>query len=100
MTNCLWNDNEDKHRCHLANWESVCMCRKYGGVGIPNLRDLNIFLLASWLKRDQANDGQLWKQVIDDKYDTDRPNIFYCNMTGSSRFLRGDVGSPGNQDGI
>jgi len=26
------------------------MCKEYGGLGIPKLRDLNICLLASWLK--------------------------------------------------
>lgn len=47
MSNCLWNDTEDAHKYHLANWESVSMCREFGGLGIPNLRDLNICLLAS-----------------------------------------------------
>jgi hypothetical protein len=65
------------------------MCKNYGGLGIPNLRDLNISLLASWLKRYQADEGKLWKQVIDDKHATDRPNIFYCNTTSSSQFFRG-----------
>jgi hypothetical protein len=31
MANCLWNDNEDKHRWHLANWESISMCKELGG---------------------------------------------------------------------
>jgi hypothetical protein len=53
MANCLWNDNEDKHTWYLANWESIIMCKEYGGVGIPNVRDLNIHLLGSWLKRCQ-----------------------------------------------
>jgi hypothetical protein len=47
MANCLWIDSEDKHKWHLANWESIRMCKEYGGVGIPNLRDLNIYLLGS-----------------------------------------------------
>jgi hypothetical protein len=50
MANCLWNDNEDRHRWHLANWESVSMKKEFGGLGIPNLRDLNICLLGSWLR--------------------------------------------------
>lgn len=47
MGNCLWNDLEDAHKYHLANWESVAMCKDFGGLGIPNLRDLNVCLLAS-----------------------------------------------------
>jgi hypothetical protein len=34
MANCLWNDNTDRHRWHLANWESITMCKEHGGVGI------------------------------------------------------------------
>jgi hypothetical protein len=63
MANCLWNDKTDRHRWHLANWESIAMCKEYGGVGIPNLRDLNIFLLGSWLRRYQQDEGKLWKNT-------------------------------------
>jgi hypothetical protein len=59
MVNCLWNDNADKHKWHLANWESVSMCRDHGGVGILNLRDLNMSLLGSWISRYQRDDGKL-----------------------------------------
>jgi len=27
------------------------MCKEFGDLGIPSLRDLNVSLLASWLKR-------------------------------------------------
>jgi hypothetical protein len=51
LANCLWNDNADSHKIHLVNWDSISMLKDYGGLGIPNLRDLNISLLASWIKR-------------------------------------------------
>ena len=47
MANCLWNDGDGNSKYHLANWESVAMSNEFGGVGIPNLRDLNIYLLGS-----------------------------------------------------
>jgi hypothetical protein len=50
MENYLWNDTKDKRRLHLANWNLVCIPKSQGGLGIPNLRDLNICLPASWLK--------------------------------------------------
>lgn len=57
MSNCLCNDSEEAHKYHLANWESVAMLKDYGGLEIPNLRDLNICLLASWIRRyDQDKD--------------------------------------------
>lgn len=50
MTNCLWNDLGHR-KIHLANWQLVCMRQEFGGLGIPNLHDLNICLLGSWVKR-------------------------------------------------
>jgi hypothetical protein len=45
MAHCLWNNSEECHRYHLANWKHVSMEKEYGGLGVPNLRDLNICLL-------------------------------------------------------
>jgi len=63
MGNCLWNDMEDAHKYHLANWETVSMAKEFGGLGIPNLRDLNICPLASWLKR-YSNDSHKLVTVV------------------------------------
>jgi hypothetical protein len=65
------------------------MCREYGGVGIPNLRDLNMSLLGSWISRYQKDDGKIWKQMIDEKYNTAKPNFLYTPSDGSSHFLKG-----------
>ena len=46
-TNCSWGDEDDKHKFHLVNWETVSMCKDFGGLGFPNLRDLNLCLLGS-----------------------------------------------------
>lgn len=51
FANCLWNDDPTAHKFHLANWESVSMLKDFEGLGIPNLRDLNLCLLASWIRR-------------------------------------------------
>lgn len=65
LANCLWSDHEGKHKYHLANWESISMLKDFGGLGVPNLRDLNICLLGSWVKRYQAGGGKLWKELVD-----------------------------------
>lgn len=85
--NCLWNDNEDAHRWHLAKWGSITMCKDFGGLGIPDLRELNMCLLGSWLKRYQLDGDKLWKQVIDAQYNTTNPNIFCCSY-GASQFFK------------
>jgi hypothetical protein len=74
MGNCLWNDLESAHRYHLANWELVSMCKEFGGLGLPSIRDLNICLIASCLNRYEKD--KLWRQLIDYKYETSKPNFF------------------------
>lgn len=89
MANCLWNDTEDYHKFHLANWELVSMCKEFGGLGIPSLRDLNISLLASWLKRFNLDKDKLWKELLDFKYGTNKSNIFLTKTGGGSSFFKG-----------
>jgi hypothetical protein len=47
IANCMWNDVDGNKKIHLANWPSICMKKEYGGLGIPNLQDLNICLVDS-----------------------------------------------------
>ena len=49
--NFLWNDKEGKHKYHLSNLPSVAQQKEYGGLGIPNLSNLNFCLLASLINR-------------------------------------------------
>jgi hypothetical protein len=91
FANFLWSDTEGKNKYHLANWESVSMLKEFGGLRIPSLRDLNTCLLASWLKRYQADRGRIWKDLIYFKYKTNNPNIFYSKDTNCSQFFKGFV---------
>jgi hypothetical protein len=89
LDNCLWNDNADAHKIHLVNRDSVAMLKDFGGLGIPNLRGLNICLLASWIKRYNIDRHKLWRQFIDFKYDTDKLNLFCSSTRGASLFFKG-----------
>jgi hypothetical protein len=63
------------------------MAKDFGGTGVPNLRDLNICLIASWIKRYQEGGGKLWTELIDFKYQTTQPNILHTRVTNSSQFF-------------
>jgi len=91
MANVLWNDNPEAHKYHLVNWDTCSMPKDFGGLGVPNLRDLNICLLASWMKRYNIDENKLWRQLIDHKYGTDKANIFCSNTSGSSSFFKGMI---------
>uniref|UniRef100_A0ACD6AF76 Uncharacterized protein n=1 Tax=Avena sativa TaxID=4498 RepID=A0ACD6AF76_AVESA len=58
-------------------------------MGIPSLADMNLSLLASWIKRYQLDDNKLWKQIIDHKYNVNSPNIFASSSMGVSPFWKG-----------
>jgi hypothetical protein len=89
LANCLWSDTDGSDKYHLDNWESVSLAKDFGGLGVPNLRDLNIFLMASWIKRYQEGRGKLWRELIDYKYQTSSPNIFCTKHTRSSQIFKG-----------
>jgi len=65
--------------------------KEYGGLGIPNLRDLNVCLLASWTRRYNIDGNKLWKQIFDHKYNTESPNIFYSGTSDTSSFFKGMI---------
>jgi hypothetical protein len=92
MANCLWDDSDGNHKYHLVNWEVVSLHKDFGGLGIPSLGDLNISLLGSWIRRYQADNGKMWKEVIDFKYNTSKPNIFYTKDNKASQFFKASCG--------
>ena len=64
MAHCLWNNFEEHGKLHLANWKLVNMKKDYGGLGVPDLKDLNLVMLGSWVKRFILDEGKLWHQIM------------------------------------
>ena len=65
------------------------MKKEFGGLGIPNLNDINLCLLGSWVKRYYEGEGKPWKMIIDHKYMAGKINIFAPNLSPSaSRFWK------------
>jgi hypothetical protein len=54
MGKFFWDDLESKHKYHLSNWLSLAQKKEHGGLDIPDLRDLNLCLLAAWVQRYQG----------------------------------------------
>jgi hypothetical protein len=68
MENCLGKEFEGHRKLHIANWHLVCMKKEYGGLGIPNLRNVNLYLLGSWIKRYISDEDKIWRKIVDKKY--------------------------------
>jgi hypothetical protein len=52
--------------------------KEFEGLGIPNLKDPNLCLLGSWVKRFIQNEGKLWRSIVEKKY-CRGGNIFYSD---------------------
>lgn len=75
MARFLWNNNEDKHKYHLAHWQLVAQKKELDGLGIPDLRNLNLSLLSFWIFRYGLQNTAIWVKLSDFKYKTNNPNI-------------------------
>jgi hypothetical protein len=62
-----------------------------GGLGIPDLKSLNLALLSSWIFRYHLNTDCIWAKIVDFKYKTKKPNIFCCSEVGTSPFWKGVI---------
>jgi hypothetical protein len=64
--------------------------KKLWGLDIPELRDLNLCLLESWIKRYIADEGKLWRSSVDKKY-CKGCSIFYIDKKQASPFWKGVI---------
>jgi hypothetical protein len=60
--------------------------KEFGGLGVPNLRELNVCLLGSWVRRYSQRQGKIWKDLVDFKFNTSNHNIFTIRDIGASNF--------------
>ena len=89
MAHFFWGDQGDEHKYHLAKWGMIAQKKEFGGLGIPNLREFNMALLASWAKRYFINHDNDWGRLIDHKYRTDKPNLLWAKQGVGSPFWKG-----------
>ena len=56
-----------KRKYHLLKWEKICKNKKKGGLGIKNLRKMNVSLPCKWWWKLEKEDG-LWQRIVRYKY--------------------------------
>jgi hypothetical protein len=64
----LWSDLEKKRKISWVNWDTVTKSRCDGGLGVRDLRRVNLSLLAKWKWRFLNVDCDSWKLVLQAKY--------------------------------
>lgn len=63
----LWQGGGTKKKYHLITWPKICKNKKKGGLGIKDIRKMNLSLLCKWLWKIDREQG-LWQQIITHKY--------------------------------
>jgi hypothetical protein len=56
VANFLWNNFEGYMKLHLASWKLICKKNVFEVPGIPDLPNVNLCLLGSWIKRYSKDD--------------------------------------------
>jgi hypothetical protein len=64
----LWGGVGDKKKVCWVKWRNVCQPRSKGGLGVRDIKLVNISLLAKWKWRLIDDVPTLWKVVLEDKY--------------------------------
>ncbi|GAU42248.1 hypothetical protein TSUD_327260 [Trifolium subterraneum] len=64
----LWGCRSGRKRVNWVKWEDVCRPKCCGGLGVRDIRAVNISLLTKWRWRLLTDDNSTWKQVLKSKY--------------------------------
>lgn len=59
----FWQGGGQKRKYHLVRWEIICKSKKKGGLGIKDIRKMNISLLCKWWWRLDTEKG-IWQDLI------------------------------------
>ncbi|GAU29337.1 hypothetical protein TSUD_227080 [Trifolium subterraneum] len=79
----LWGGSEENQKMVWIKWDSVCLNKKNGGLGVRRLREFNFSLLGKWIWRILEEKDSLWKQVLQAKYDQEGGRIRFVEGVGS-----------------
>lgn len=61
----LWGKNEvNKKGVSLINWNTNCLPKKWGGMGVSKLQERNISLLLRWWWRLYTVTDSLWAEIV------------------------------------
>jgi hypothetical protein len=69
--NFLWGGSSNKSKIAWVKWSDLCRPKEEGGLGIKNLRLVNVSLLMKWCWRLLVSQDDLWSLVLKAKYGAD-----------------------------
>jgi hypothetical protein len=82
----LWGGVSDRKRISWVKWETICLPKAEGGLGVRDIRITNISLLAKWKWRLLQNEEALWVKVLSIKYGGTVVSNQWIELERPSRF--------------
>jgi hypothetical protein len=64
----LWGSRGREKKISWMKWDTICKPKHLGGLGVRDIRVVNISLLTKWRWRLLSVDQSMWKKVIIGKY--------------------------------
>ena len=64
----LWGGGPDQNKIAWVRWETVCLPKEKGGLGIKDINNFNLALLRKWRWKLMQHKGELWARVVESKY--------------------------------
>jgi hypothetical protein len=56
----FWQRGQTKRKYHLLRWTKICKSKKNGGLGIKDIRKMNLSLICKWWWKLEKKEG-LWQ---------------------------------------
>lgn len=67
-------------KIHLVNWDLVCTPKKLGGLGVLDLKTLNMALLSKWFWQWASKEDKLWKSIFQVLYTWQGDTIIHSHF--------------------
>ena len=71
----LWAWGKHNKSIPWVSWDNVCKPLEDGGLGVKEVKNFNVALLAKWRWRIMSNEGGKWMEIISSKYSSSAENI-------------------------
>ena len=64
----LWDGASEQNKIAWIRWETVCLPKEDGGLGVKVIWSFNTTLLGKWKWKLFQNQGEMWARVLESKY--------------------------------